>query len=62
MDQLLIANLERRLERMRRLATIAHDPQVIELVAQTAEEIEADLLRLRFLDARGATTEGSAKK
>ena len=47
MSKQLIANLERRLDRMRRLAAISHDPRVVELVLQTAQEIEADLAVLR---------------
>ena len=47
MNEWLIANLEKRLARMRRLATIAHDPEVIEIVKQNALEIEEDLKRLR---------------
>jgi hypothetical protein len=47
MNEWLIANLEKRLDRMRRLATIAHDREVIDLVKQNALEIEEDLKRLR---------------
>lgn len=47
MNEWLIANLERRLDRMRRLAEIAHDPEIIDLVKQNTFEIEEDLHRLR---------------
>jgi hypothetical protein len=43
MDQKLIDNMKQRLMRLRRVAAIAHDRSVVELVTQTADEIEADL-------------------
>ncbi|NJC06847.1 MAG: hypothetical protein EOP84_28220 [Verrucomicrobiaceae bacterium] len=43
MDQKLIDNMKQRLIRLRRVAAIAHDNSVVELVTQTADEIEADL-------------------
>ncbi len=43
MDQKLIYDMKQRLIRLRRVAAIAHDRAVVELVTQTADEIEADL-------------------
>ena len=46
MDQNLIGNMKQRLIRLRRVAAIAHDKSVVELVTQTADEIEAGLRSL----------------
>jgi hypothetical protein len=46
MDGHYIARMKRRLENMRRVASLAHDPRIIELVTQTADELEGDILRL----------------
>nr|WP_314445736.1 hypothetical protein [uncultured Sphingomonas sp.] len=43
MDQKLLHDMKQRLIRLRRVAAIAHDRAVVELVTQTADEIEADL-------------------
>ena len=43
MDSRLVDNMKQRLIRLRRVAAIAHDKSVVELVTQTADEIEADL-------------------
>ena len=43
MDSRLVDNMKQRLIRLRRVAAIAHDKNVVELVTQTADEIEADL-------------------
>jgi precorrin isomerase len=43
MDSSLIDNMKKRLIRLRRVAAIAHDKSVVELVTLTADEIEADL-------------------
>lgn len=46
-NEWMIANLEKRLDRMRRLAAIAHDPEIVDLVKQNTMEIEEDIHRLR---------------
>ena len=46
MDDHYIARMKQRLENMRRVASLAHDPRIIELVTQTADEIEEDILKL----------------
>lgn len=46
MDGRLVDNMKQRLIRLRRVASIAHDKTVIDLVTQTADEIEADLREL----------------
>jgi hypothetical protein len=45
-DSRLVDNMKQRLIRLRRVAAIAHDKNVIDLVTQTADEIEADLRNL----------------
>jgi hypothetical protein len=57
MDQNLIDNMKQRLIRLRRVAAIAHDKSVVELVTQTADEIEADL---RSLEGEVKTSTTSA--
>ena len=57
MDQDLIDNMKQRLIRLRRVAAIAHDKSVVELVTQTADEIEADL---RSLEGEVKTSTTSA--
>ena len=57
MDQNLIDNMKQRLIRLRRVAAIAHDNSVVELVTQTADEIEADL---RSLEGEVETSTTSA--
>jgi hypothetical protein len=42
-DSRLVDNMKQRLIRLRRVAAIAQDKNVIDLVTQTADEIEADL-------------------
>jgi hypothetical protein len=46
MESRLVDNMKQRLIRLRRVAAIAHDKTVIDLVTQTADEIEADLQEL----------------
>lgn len=53
MDSRLVDNMKQRLIRLRRVAAIAHDKNVIDLVTQTADEIEADL---RDLEGRAYST------
>lgn len=60
MNEWLIANLERRLDRMRRLAEIAHDPEIIDLVKQNTLEIEEDLHRLRMEVSREPPSSSTA--
>jgi hypothetical protein len=38
--------MRQRLARLRRVAAIAHDQHIIDLVTQTADEIEADIRRI----------------
>lgn len=56
MDQKLIYDMKQRLIRLRRVAAIAHDRAVVELVTQTADEIEADLRGIES-DSLTATAE-----
>ena len=51
MDDLVVENMKQRLIRLRRVAAIAQDKAVVDLVTQTADEIEADL---RSIDDRAS--------
>jgi len=42
-DNLLLSRMRDRLERLRKVAAMSHDPRIIELVSQTADEIETDI-------------------
>lgn len=46
MNNILVENMKKRLMRFRRVAAIAHDKAVIELVTQTADEVGADLRKM----------------
>jgi hypothetical protein len=46
MDASYIDRMKERLVTMRRVAEMAHDPRVIELVTVTADELEEDILKL----------------
>ena len=43
----LIARMKDRVQRVRRIASMAHDPLMIKMLLQMAEEGEADIRRLR---------------
>jgi len=42
----VIQNMRDRAARLRRVAAMAHDPRIVEMVTRTAEEIEADIRTL----------------
>ncbi len=42
----LLDNMRDRATRLRRVAEMAHDPRIVEMVTKTAEEIEADIREL----------------
>jgi hypothetical protein len=46
MDDHYIARMKRRLVNMRKVASLAHNPEIIELVTRTANELEEDILQL----------------
>jgi hypothetical protein len=46
MDDILIARMQERLHRLRKVAAMAHDQRIVELVSQTADEIEADIHKM----------------
>ena len=52
MDAIYLERMKHRLANMRKVAALAHDPRIIELVTQTAEELEADI---RKLEAEAST-------
>jgi|GraSoiStandDraft_51_1057287.scaffolds.fasta_scaffold4530809_1 hypothetical protein len=43
MDDILLARMKERLARLRRVAGMAHDQRIIDLVLQTADELQADI-------------------
>lgn len=43
MDPAYLDRMKRRLANMRRVASIAHDPRIIEMVTATADELEEDI-------------------
>ena len=45
-DQDMIARMRDRVQRVRRVAAMAHDPQMIQMLQQMADEGEADIKRL----------------
>ena len=53
MDDEYVIRMKERLKSMRKIATMSHDPRIIELVTQTAEQLEEDILRL---EAKGSGT------
>jgi hypothetical protein len=56
MPEPIISRMRERVGRLRRLAGLAHDPLMIEMLIRTAGEIEADADRLeKALDASTAT-------
>ena len=46
MDEHYIARMKQRLESMRKVASLSHDPRIVEIVAQTANELEEDIRKL----------------
>jgi hypothetical protein len=46
MDATYIERMRGRLANMRKVAAMAHDPRIIELVTQTANELEEDICKL----------------
>lgn len=53
MDASCIDRMKGRLANMRRVAAMAHDPRIIEIVTVTADELEEDI---RKLEAEGPGT------
>jgi hypothetical protein len=43
MPEPIISRMHERVERLRRLAGLAHDPRMIEMLIRTASEIRADV-------------------
>ncbi len=50
MDATYVDRMKHRLANMRKVAAIAHDPRIVELVTVTADELEQDI---RKLEAEG---------
>ncbi|HEX3422251.1 MAG TPA: hypothetical protein VHS33_02455 [Sphingomicrobium sp.] len=46
MDEKLIEHIRDRVQRIRKIASMAHDPEMIAMLLKLAEEGEADLRRL----------------
>jgi hypothetical protein len=46
MDAPYVDRMKHRLANMRKVAEMAHDPRIIELVTATADELEEDILKL----------------
>jgi hypothetical protein len=46
MDATYVERMKHRLANMRRVAALAHDPAMIELVTVTADELEEDIRKL----------------
>jgi|KBSMisStaDraftv2_1062788.scaffolds.fasta_scaffold869676_3 hypothetical protein len=46
MDAAYIDRMKGRLANMRRVAAMAHDPRIIEIVTATADELEEDIHKL----------------
>ena len=46
MDSHYLARMKERLETMRRIASLAHDARIIELVTQAASQLEQDISEL----------------
>lgn len=46
MDEVYIGRMKERLATMRRVASLAHDPRIVELVTGTADQLEQDILEL----------------
>lgn len=51
MDASYVDRMKKRLGNMRRIAAMAHDPRIIELVTETADELEEDI---RKVEAEGS--------
>ena len=45
-DDELIAHIRDRIHRLRKIAGLAHDPEMIQMLLKLAEDSEADLARL----------------
>lgn len=46
MDGVYISRMKERLETMRRVAMMAHDPRIVELVTAAANQLEQDISEL----------------
>lgn len=46
MDDSLVSRMRDRAKRLRKVATMAHDPEIIEIVLKAVAEIEADICKL----------------
>ena len=55
MDASYINRMKERLVTMRRVAEMAHDARIIELVTATADELEEDILKLQAEGAAPVT-------
>jgi hypothetical protein len=55
MDASYIERMKGRLANMRRVASLAHDPRIIEIVTITADELEEDIRKLEAERADAVT-------
>jgi hypothetical protein len=46
MSEEIIAHMRDRIERMRKVIRLAHDPRMIELIEQMIQEAEADIAKM----------------
>ena len=55
MDPILISRARDRLQRLRGVSEIAHDPNMIEQLNRIADELEADILKVESGEAETLT-------
>jgi hypothetical protein len=55
MDRGYIDRMKYRLGNMRKIADMAHDPRIIELVTATADQLEEDIRKLEAEETRNIT-------
>ena len=55
MDEVLISRARDRLQRLRKVAELAHDPQMIKELRKIADELEADILKVESGEAETLT-------
>lgn len=46
MEAFYIQRMKGRLENMRKVAALAHDPRIVQLVKETADQLEEDIRKL----------------
>ena len=56
-DDELIAHMRARVSQVRRIAALAHDPRMIEMLTKLAEDGEADIARLEAAGGSEAAPE-----